>query len=347
LTQSHTLADLGWSGHFLAQLDLAEVETLTPARIAVVHRDRFDVLTTTGPYSVSLTGHSMAGDFAVGDWVLIGPDQRIVRALDRKSVLKRRAAGTGNATQLIAANVDTLFIVTSCNADFNAARLERYVALATEAGCDPVILLTKADTADDPAAYVTQAQALKRGIIALTIDARSPQAIADLAPWCRTGQTVALVGSSGTGKSTLTNTLAGTDVATQGIREDDAKGRHTTTNRALHSITGGGWIIDTPGMRELHLSEATDGITQTFSDVTDLIPLCRFNDCTHNSEPGCAVRAAIDNGTLDPARLDRWRKLMREDQHATATIAEIRAKDRKWGRFHKTLTTEHKRDKGR
>ncbi len=340
------LADLGWSAHFLAQLDLAEVETLIPARIAVVHRDRFDVLTATGPDSVSLTGHSMAGDFAVGDWVLIGPDRRIVRGLDRKSVLKRRAAGTGNATQLIAANVDTLFIVTSCNADFNAARLERYVALATEAGCDPVILLTKADTADDPAAYVAQAQALKRGIIALPIDARSPQAVAELAPWCRSGQTVALAGSSGTGKSTLTNTLAGTHVATQGIREDDAKGRHTTTNRALHSIAGGGWIIDTPGMRELHLSEAADGIARTFSDVTDLIPLCRFNDCDHESEPGCAVRAAIDDGTLDAARLDRWRKLMREDRHFSATIAEVRAKDRKWGRFHKTLTAERKREKG-
>jgi ribosome biogenesis GTPase / thiamine phosphate phosphatase len=346
LIQPHTLADLGWSAHFLAQLDVTEVETLTPARIAVVHRDRFDVLTATGPDSVSLTGHGMAGDFAVGDWVLIGPDQRIIRGLDRKSVLKRRAAGTGNATQLIAANVDTLFIVTSCNADFNAARLERYVALATEAQCDPVILLTKADTADDPAAYVAQAEVLKRGIVALTLDARSPQAIADLAPWCRTGQTVALVGSSGTGKSTLTNTLAGTHVATQGIREDDAKGRHTTTNRALHSITGGGWIIDTPGMRELHLSEATDGIAQTFSDVTDLIPLCRFTDCAHESEPGCAVRAAIDDGTLDPDRLTRWRKLVREDRHATATLAENRARERQWGRWVKTIVAERKRDKG-
>ncbi len=273
-------------------------------------------------------------------------DQTAVRLLDRTSLLKRRAAGETGADQLIAANVDTLFIVTSCNADFNPARLERYLALAAEGGAEAVILLTKADTVDDPHDFVARASVLKHNLIALPINARSPDLAQTLSDWCRRGRTVALVGSSGTGKSTITSALTGIDLARQDIRENDAKGRHTTTYRALYPMTTGGWIIDTPGMRELRLADAGDGIAETFADVTDLIPHCRFRDCAHEAEPGCAVRAAIDDGSLDPARLTRWRKLMREDAHATASLAESRARERQWGRRVKVIVAERKRDKG-
>ena len=325
-----TLADLGWSDHFASQLD---AETAgTPARVSEVTRSSLTVMSEAGLHSV-VTPDS-TGLYAVGDWVLIlGP--RATQRLDRTTEIARRAAGPTADRQLIAANVDTLAIVTSCNDDFNVARLERYLAMASSAGCLPLIVLTKADQSDDPAAYVKTASRLSSLVVAFALNAHDPEDVARLGAWCGPGQTLALVGSSGVGKTTLQNQLTGITALTQDIREDDAKGRHTTTSRALRPTLAGGWLIDTPGIRELQLSDAADGIEAVFSDVTDLIGTCRFSDCAHVSEPGCAVQAAIAAGTLDPERLTRWQKLSREDQFNSESIAQRHARARNFGKMAK------------
>lgn len=290
-------------------------------RIATVHRARVTAESQSGPVKLNLPKRANTADYAVGDWVLVEPDTRIpVRRLERKTTLQRRTEG-GGAPQLIAANVDTLFIVSSCNDDLNVARLERYLALANESGTTPVIILTKADQVADTAPWRDMVSGLQRGLEVVTLDATAPDAALALAPWCATGQTVALVGSSGVGKSSLLNTLSkkAPDEAqlTGSIREADAKGRHTTTSRSLHPIAGGGWVIDTPGIRTLHASDLSVGLDQVFAEIAELAPECHFRDCTHDHEPGCAVQAAVAVGRLDPDRLERWRKLVDENRTNT------------------------------
>ncbi|WP_158966738.1 ribosome small subunit-dependent GTPase A [Chachezhania sediminis] len=340
---SYTLPDLGWSAQFQSQLSLADFETLRPARIAAVHRSRLEGLSADGPVDLTLPPDLPAGDTAVGDWVLYAPDTgRMSRVLDRTSLLKRRAAGTGAVDQLIAANVDTLLIVTSANADFNPARLERYLALAHAAGAQPLIVVTKSDLCADPDLVQDALRKVARTVPHVALDARDPAAAGALADWCGKGQTLACVGSSGVGKSTLVGTLTGQALATQGIREDDAKGRHTTTSRALYRLPAGGWLIDTPGMRALRLTGVEDGIDQVFDDIADLAAQCRFGDCTHETEPGCAVQAAIADGNLSPDRLARWQKLRREDRHNSETIAQARARGRAFGKMVRQVTREKK-----
>lgn len=256
---------------------LADEGDLLPARIDAVHRARLTGLTPAGQLDIVLPARSDTGQFAVGDWVLCDPHSGAFhRRLERKSLLQRPSEGR-RPLQLIAANIDTLFIVASCNADFNVARLERYLALANEAGTDPVIVLTKVDAADDPAAYERQASQLQRGLPVVPLNGRSPDAAASLAPWCGANQTVALVGSSGVGKSTLGNALIGSGGTQQtgGIRESDAKGRHVTTSRSLHVMAGGGWVIDTPGMRTLQIKDAGQGIDTLFAEITELASTLR------------------------------------------------------------------------
>ncbi len=335
-----TLADLGWSAFFQSQLDLAEIETCRPVRVQAVHRDALDILTVGGVERLELTGSAQMSDVTVGDWLLLGVDDgRLRRVLQRKSLFKRRAAGTGRAVQLIAANVDTLFIVSSCNQDFNPARLERYLALARETEVMPIVVLTKADECAAPEDYRHRAEALASGLLAETVDARDPAALEGLKSWCGPGQTVALVGSSGVGKSTMVNTLTGdAGLSTQAVRADDDKGRHTTTGRALHRLAAGGWLLDTPGMRELQMVDAAAGIDAVFEDIVALSASCRFADCRHETEPGCAVQAAIADGTLDGTRLQRYRKLMSEERYNRESIAERRARDRAFGRMVSTAT---------
>lgn len=316
------LTALGWSSFFGDQLTSAD-DHLVPMRIATVHRARMTAISVQGTVRVTLPNKASTADYAVGDWVLAEVDTfLVVRRLDRTALLQRHTEGARHP-QLIAANVDTLFIVTSCNNDLNPARLERYLALANEAGTTPVIVLTKVDQVADPAPYLAQVAGLQRGLDAVALNATDPQATLALAKWCGPGQTVALVGSSGVGKSSLLNTLA--DKApeqaqpTGDIRESDAKGRHTTTSRSLHMIKNGGWVIDTPGMRTLHISDTFAGLDEVFAEITELAPDCHFRDCTHAHEPGCAVQAAVKAGTLDPARLDRWRKLL-DENHANTPV---------------------------
>ncbi len=327
---SFTLSDLGWSSHFAAQHTVHA--QFSPFRITGVHRDRLVGMNETAEMSLLAPGHS-TGDFAVGDWVLADDQNRVQHLLDRRSLLQRRAAGTGAEAQLIAANVDVLFIVSSCNADFNVPRLERYLALAHQAGSYPVVVLTKADNCSDPAAYAKQAEALAPFLTVLTVNAHDASDLQQVLAWCPAGQTAALVGSSGVGKTTLANGMTGQDQATAAIREDDARGRHTTTSRALHPMQNGGWLVDTPGMRALRLLDAQDGVDEVFSDILELAQNCRFSDCQHEAEPGCAVQAAMEEGPLDADRLERWRKLRREDQRNSETVAEARARDKAFGKM--------------
>lgn len=314
-------ASLGWSPYFEDQLAPDEGHLLR-MRIATVHRTRLTALSPSGVVRLRLSEGTQTAGFAVGDWVLVDPDTHLLRRrLDRRTLLQRHGGG-GHATQLIAANVDTLFIVTSCNGDFSPARLERYLALANEAGTTPVVVLTKIDRTTDAGRYLRQAQSLQRGLAVVMLNAQAPEAARTLAPWCGAGYTAACVGSSGVGKSTLLNTLAGMSAedaqATGPVREADAKGRHTTTSRSLHATGTGGWVIDTPGMRSLNVADVSAGLDELFAEIVDLAPRCRFRDCTHAHEPGCAVRAAVGAGTVDPARLDRWRKLSEENRNNTA-----------------------------
>lgn len=327
-----SLADLGWSAHFASHLDADSAQTYPPARISQVHRDRVLALTPTGEVDLGLPPDLSAGDLAPGDWIRTDPElERVHELIPRKTELSRKAAGSDNRAQLIAANVDTMMIVTSCNADFNPARLERYLALAASSGALPLIILTKADMAEDAEDYRKAAENLSPLVTALSLNARDVDELGALAPWLRPGDTGALVGSSGVGKSTILSGLTGVEALTQGIREDDAKGRHTTTARSLHRTRFGGWIIDTPGMRSLPLNDSAEGIAQVFADLDELSQSCKFSDCAHGSEPGCAIQAAIAQGEVDEDRLKRWQKLQREDQYNSENIAETRMR-------HKTFS---------
>lgn len=328
----HTLAQLGWKPFFSEQVSGEETRSCQPVRVVSVHRGRVTVSGEGFDESISSSRSGEVGEVAratVGDWLLIDRNSRsLVRILDRTSLFKRPSPGDDRRVQLIAANIDTLFIVTSCDQDFNVARLERYLVLAREVGVRPVIVLTKADLSPTPYRFVEAARALQSALQVELIDGRDPMMAAPLARYCGLGETVALVGSSGVGKSTLINTLKGSDsIETQAVREDDGKGRHTTTVREMHRLLlgqgGGGWLVDTPGMRELQMSEVSAGVAEVFDDVTTVTLECRFANCTHADEPGCAIHTAVARGHLDPARVARWRKLAHEDSE-NSSLAEVR-----------------------
>ncbi len=335
-----TYADLGWTRHFATQDNADDTH---PLRIAEVHRNAVSAIAPHG--TETLQTPEAIGPLAVGDWVR-AENGTVTHLYDRQSTLARRAAGEDARAQLIAANVTTLGIVSSCNADFNERRLERYLILAADADTLPLIILTKADQTDDPDDFTRRAEALSPLVTAIAIDATDPLEIKRLHPWCRSGDTLALVGSSGVGKTTIRNALTGEEAETQGIREDDARGRHTTTSRALVRTTAGGWLIDTPGMRALRLLVAGDGIEAVFSDIEELTQSCRFNDCAHDTEPGCAIQAALTDGTLDLDRLNRWRKLKAEDLRNTEKVHEARARDKGFGKMVKGVMKRKRMERG-
>lgn len=333
------LERLGWKPFFSQQTGLEELATTPPARVVEVHRTGLRILgdgiDTTLPPGLEAT---------VGDWLLYDPQRPSnSRLLHRSSVFERRAPGSDRKRQLIAANVDTVFIVSSCNKDFNVARLERYVALAFEAQVTPVILLTKTDLCDDPAPYAEAARAISSRVLVEVLNALSTDPVARLAPWCTRGQTIAFLGSSGVGKSTLVNALFQSDMAeTAGIREDDSKGRHTTTRRQLHFTAEGCAVLDTPGMRELQLTDVETGIAEVFDDLVTLARQCRFSDCLHETEPGCAIQKALEQGEIEDARLARWNKLAAEERFNSSTLAERRAHDRARHKMHLSILQKSK-----
>ena len=320
-----------------------------PARVLDVHRSVIHVVAPDLDLSLPVPLKLDGGLVTVGDWVLIDPAApRIVQRLERSSLFRRRAPGTDRSEQLIAANVDTLFVVSSCNQDFNVARLERYLAIGRDAGAMCLVVLTKADISDDVSDYVQRASRLALGLMVEAVNALERKSLGNLDAWLAEGQTIALLGSSGVGKSTLTNTLLGAaDVATQAARDDDDRGRHTTTARQLHQLPGGAWLMDTPGMRELQLTDVQSGLEDVFAEIGAFANSCQFADCTHEEEPGCGIAAAVASGSVDPDRVSRWRKLVREEAHNRESIAERRARDKLIGKYYKSVISENQRRKGR
>lgn len=312
------LTELGWKPFFSTQMTDEENDRCLAVRVMAVHRGMIGVAGAETEVLIAprIPGADAEEDRpAVGDWLLIDRESlQPTRILLRASLFKRLAAGARQKLQVIAANVDTVFLVASCNQDFNIARLERYLVLAREVGVNPVVVLTKMDLTDRPEIYAEAVRRIQPDLAVETVNARDANSVARLAAWCGPGQTVALLGSSGVGKSTLVNTLRGSDsIATQAVREEDGKGRHTTTVREMHRLDRGGWLLDTPGMRELQLADAASGLAEVFDDIVALAQQCRFSNCTHEAEPGCRVQAAMKLGQLDRVRLDRWRKLSSED----------------------------------
>ena len=313
----------GWSPALGQDFAPHAAQGHVPGRVTVQLRGHYIVATDHGELTAQLSGRFVheaeeAGHPAVGDWVALAarPEEgsgTIHAVLVRRTAFTRKAADSVQTVQVVAANVDIAFLVAAMNGDFNARRLERYLASAWQSGARPVVVLTKADLCQDPDAAVAEAEAVAVGAPVLAISALTGEGLAALRAYLKPGETSVLVGSSGVGKSTLVNALFGESVMDTGaIREDDARGRHTTTHRELILLPGGALVLDTPGMRELGLVDADEGLGAVFDDIEALAGECRFRDCSHTNEPGCAVRAALEAGGLDPDRWKSFRKLTRE-----------------------------------
>ena len=318
------LEQFGWSDALQHQFIPHAADGLIPARVIVQQRGLYEVVTDLGELAATLAGRlayeAEDGAYPVtGDWVAVQArpaegTATIHHVLPRRSSFVRRASGPGAArAQVVAANVDVALLAASLNADLNARRLERYLATAWESGADPIIVLTKADMCADAAAGLRDIEAVAMGAPVLVVSALTGAGLDELRGYLKPGRTAVLLGSSGVGKSTLVNALAGrSQMATQAIREDDARGRHTTTHRELVLLPDGALILDTPGMRELGLWDAGDGMSAAFADIDALAAQCRFHDCGHGGEPGWAIAAALADGALDAARWRAYNKLQRE-----------------------------------
>jgi ribosome biogenesis GTPase len=329
----------GWTDLLAQDFAPYAIEGQIPGRIIVQHRDSYLVLTNDGELRGKISGRLLheaeeAGYPAVGDWVALALNAAegvatIHAVLPRRTAFVRRAVtDSSQGLQVIAANIDVAFVVTSLNADLNPRRIERYLAAAWQSGARPVVVLTKSDLSEDPQGLAAEVAELAAGCLVLTVSAREGIGLDTLLAQLGPGETGVLIGSSGVGKSTLVNTLLGEErMATQAIRDNDDQGRHTTSHRQLILLPGGGMILDTPGFREVGLIDADEGVSAVFDDIERLIQACRFSDCRHDNEPGCAVQGALESGVLDPARWDHFEKLGVEMAAAEAKADHVAKND--------------------
>ncbi len=356
------LLSLGWTPHFQDRFAEYATSGCLPARVAREDRGQYTLFAASGSLGAHLTGayrfHAEERDDypVVGDWVALrraavaGDPAAIVAVLPRRTQFSRMAAGKETVEQVVVANVDTVFLVTGLDHDYDLRRIERYLTVAWESGADPVIVKNKADLVRDPVAPLAAVEAVAPGVPVHALSAETGQGLDALAPYLRRGQTVALLGSSGVGKSTLINRLLGEDLlATGAVRQDDSRGRHTTTHREMVLLPQGGVLIDNPGMRAVQLWATDEGLSGAFDVIEALAASCRYADCHHDQEPGCAVRQAIEAGTLAPERLHSYRKMERELAYlAERQDGRARQKRREQGRRFRQYSKERQtlRDRG-
>jgi ribosome biogenesis GTPase / thiamine phosphate phosphatase len=346
----------GWNDFFANHFEPYRHQGFTVARVVIESRNSYILQSENAELSAEITGKLRyraieRQDFpAVGDWVVIRARERegtasIYEILPRKSKFSRKNVGAETVEQIVATNVDTVFLVSGLDGDFNPRRIERYLILAWESGTNPVIVLNKADVCPNLEACLREVSAVALSVPIITISAATSQGLEALKPYLQPGQTVALLGSSGVGKSTITNQLMGETVQTvQTVRQGDNRGKHTTTHRELMVLPTGGLIIDTPGMRELQIWTGDEGISGTFADIEELAQQCRFSDCQHQREPGCAVGQALQDGRLDKSRFLNYQKLQKELKYMERKQdqREYIAEKEKWKKLTKAMRNHQK-----
>ena len=320
-----------------------------PARVTAVHKERYEIVCDHGvtyarlktkEYYVETREFPTTGDYVMIHYIPDG-DSQIIETLPRRTCFSRREPGPIPRDQAVAANFDYVFIMQSLNMDFNPKRLERYLTLGWQSGATPVILLTKADLTDDYWDYLTEVERVAAGVNTHVVSAHTGYGLQRLNAYLQPGKTVVFLGSSGVGKSSLVNAIAGEEIMTvNGIREDDSKGRHTTTHRQLIRLKSSAMIIDTPGMRELGMWDVSEGLGSAFADVERYLGTCRFSDCRHETEPGCAIKAAIGRGELELSRWESYRKLKEEDVDRD----EMMRRKNEWAKGVAKFTKQRKKE---